>query len=460
MPETFMTLGLVVITLLLVVLVFIVAHLAASLGATRRALIESGGLHRLAEQCNRLRCTLEELEKAVDARLDFLTHLARDEQAQRDIRETVEELRDLFRDMREDMRRSHHENRAAAEQLHEWMTSFLGETRAMQEAQGAVRRDTQLFLDQLTASAAELRDMRTGLSERSAAGDAEAPARADPGRITEPASPEITDLVHFAVSCPEVMAPGTPYVIDVWAFLESQRGHLEELVRGALRGAEPYMKTKGPRPIVRGGTLTIDLRVADLLPESMEDLVVWAGEIGNATFPISIPEGAEPKSYPGVATVRVMGQQIARLDFTVEVGAEVSAARLLAARIRRHRSAFASYSSTDRDEVLGRIQGMLKEAPGLDIFFDKASLRSGDDWKEQLCSEIHRRDILYLFWSPAACESPQVEWEWRYALEKKGIAAIDPVPLVPRDEALPPQELEHLHFDEWTLAYRRMKKSG
>lgn len=52
---------------------------------------------------------------------------------------------------------------------------------------------------------------------------------------------------------------------------------------------------------------------------------------------------------------------------------------------------------TDRDEVLGRIQGIQKILHDLDIFLDVAKLRSGDDWRTKLTQVIPENDIFYLF---------------------------------------------------------------
>ena len=56
----------------------------------------------------------------------------------------------------------------------------------------------------------------------------------------------------------------------------------------------------------------------------------------------------------------------------------------------------------------------------------------------------------FLFWSQAASESKEVEWEWRLALNNKGLEFIDPVPLEDPRQVPPPAELSSLHFgDKW-----------
>jgi TIR domain len=145
--------------------------------------------------------------------------------------------------------------------------------------------------------------------------------------------------------------------------------------------------------------------------------------------------------------------QIARLDFLLLVGGHEQAVDDVASQELRIKHAFASYASEDRDEVLGRIQGMQKVVSDLNVFLDVASLRSGENWMERLQHEIVTRDVFYLFWSLPASRSPWVEREWRTALSTRGLEFIDPVPLAPPSKVPPPRELASLHFNEWTLAF-------
>jgi hypothetical protein len=150
---------------------------------------------------------------------------------------------------------------------------------------------------------------------------------------------------------------------------------------------------------------------------------------------------------------------IAKLHFVLEIGRQTAPIAPLPLREARYKCAFASYASEDRDEVLGRLQGILKVLPELDPFLDVASLRSGDRWEDRLYQEIARRDTLFLFWSLAASRSPWVEREWRTALALRGIECIDPVPLVSPEDVPPPAELaQRLHFNDWLLAYRRGRR--
>ena len=141
--------------------------------------------------------------------------------------------------------------------------------------------------------------------------------------------------------------------------------------------------------------------------------------------------------------------------FIIDVGHARPSIEEHTVREERFLSAFASYASEDRDDVLGRIQGMQKVLPDLDIFVDVAALRSGDNWRERLEREIQARDVLYLFWSRRARASKWVDLEWRIALGHNGLERISPIPLESPDLAPPPSELADLHFNDWMLVYLR-----
>jgi hypothetical protein len=263
-----------------------------------------------------------------------------------------------------------------------------------------------------------------------------------------------TDAVVFTVTSPAMLVPGTASVIDVWAHLERHRQEVLARAR-AEAGGDIRSKSKGGVEVARGSVLSVKLQVQDLLIDEPEDTILWQGEIGNATFAVRVPAGLEAGSRTGVASIFIGGLRIARLNFVVEIGSESKASGPLSTREERHRKAFASYASPDRDEVLGRIQGIQKGAPGLEVFLDVVKLRSGQHWEAELYQRIGESDIFYLFWSAHARKSEWVDKEWRYALSTRGLDFIDPVPLAAPDEVPPPAELAEKHFNDWVLAFRR-----
>jgi serine/threonine protein kinase len=268
----------------------------------------------------------------------------------------------------------------------------------------------------------------------------------------------ISDRVHFSVTSPASMESGQAYALNVWVHSASQR---QEVI-GRAREAHPLgpvqVHSKGGIRVARGTILTVQLRIPAFNVSTPEDIDVieWEGEIGNATFSVRVPQGTPWGSYPGLVTIYASGLQIAKVHFDLRVASVTAPTQTLESRAVRHKSAFASYASEDRDAVLGRVQGIQKALPQLDIFLDVAAIRSGEKWAERLEREVTSRDVFYLFWSANASESVWVEREWRLALRARGIDYIDPVPLVDPKHAPPPPELAAaLHFNDWVLAFMR-----
>jgi len=268
------------------------------------------------------------------------------------------------------------------------------------------------------------------------------------------------DLVQFSVFSPRSVRPGNIFEIEIYAHLDLHRNEVKKRAAESFGEEEIKMITEGPIKIPRGNVLTVQLDIKGFTVDNSPKTIYWAGVIGTTRFLVSVPNNTKSGNYVGEAVIKIDGwQKVIKLKFTLYVGNKNSTLEPLSLQEERYRTAFASYASKDRDEVLSVIQGILKGMPGLDIFLDVKSLRSGDKFKEKLFQTIITRDIFYLFWSKAASKSKWVDWEWRCAFENRGIEFIDPVPLIPPDVVPPPSELSReLHFNDWVLAFKSTRR--
>ena len=255
--------------------------------------------------------------------------------------------------------------------------------------------------------------------------------------------------VDFSVFAPASIAPGTSFILEVWAYLREQRDQLLELA--GRHGRLIERGSRGPVVAEFGTELILVLRLDGFNVSDPSESFHWFGEISNVPFVVEAPSDLRPGVYPGQISILHDGMLLTRLVFDVEVGKAMGEAANLGARREQITSAFASYSSLDREEVLRRVQGIM--AAGIEVFVDVLSLRAGDAWEEQLIKNIREKDIFYLFWSVEASKSQWVEREWRYALSERGIDFIHPIPLSDPREAPPPPELAGRHFNDLILAY-------
>jgi TIR domain len=272
-----------------------------------------------------------------------------------------------------------------------------------------------------------------------------------------PSSP--SEKVEFAVFAPAGVRPNSAFVLDVWAYLRDQYPFVKEMAK------EVGMKVLGRKASVslaRGSRLTIRIDIAGLEVHKPRETIEWDGEATNASFTIKVPPKTKIGTYPGSALIKYQSMTIAKVKFIISVAYYDHPEYLdRTDKLMYVRTAFASYASTDREEVLHRIQGMKSIVPYIDIFLDQLSLHSGQNWRTKLEEHVPTKDIFYLFWSEAAARSKWVKREWRLALDRRGLDYISPVPLEEPDRVPPPKELAALHFSDPVLrnvVYERLKR--
>jgi serine/threonine protein kinase len=268
----------------------------------------------------------------------------------------------------------------------------------------------------------------------------------------------LKERVDFSVYAPYPIQPGSSFLLNVWASLPSQRAEMVERAAGPSRKVE--VGSRGGILVPSQTPLFLRLRLDRFQIDNLIEPFAWHGEITNVSFFVSAPAEIPSGSYPGEVQLLDGGLLLGKFYFEVVVAAAKTAGAPSQAELRSEwvRSAFASYSSQDREKVVQRVQGIT--ATGVQVFLDVTSLRTGHDWQQQLIRAIDATDIFYLFWSRFAKASPHVEREWRAALEKKGLGFIHPIPLEDPRHAHPPEELSSLHFNDIYLTILHATSSG
>jgi outer membrane biosynthesis protein TonB len=150
------------------------------------------------------------------------------------------------------------------------------------------------------------------------------------------------------------------------------------------------------------------------------------------------------QSTNGVVTFTVEGIIIADIPLSIYVGQLVSTGDVRTrAAAKLYHAIFCSYSHRDT-QIVSRAERAYK-ALGLDYLRDVISLKSGQEWDEELLNLISKADIFQLFWSSAAADSSYVRQEWEYALKLNRDKFIRPVYWEEPQPPIPP-ELGHIHF--------------
>lgn len=253
--------------------------------------------------------------------------------------------------------------------------------------------------------------------------------------------------VHFSAIAPKTFLRDEYTLIDVVMYEDSFRSIVDEILK---ESEVPVRETKSGIIKIQGNAkVRIKLFSPDIELEDTEEEGEWQGEYLNFRFAVMLLESYEKAQILFQATVYIDDVIATRLKFV----ARCSSADIQKMEVTKKDilSAFVSYASQDRQNVARIIMGMKKVRPDMDIFFDVESLRSGEEWPDVLKTEILKRDTLFLCWSSYAKQSKWVDKEWRYAYEQKGKECIEPIPLEPPVNCLPPAELEGKHFNDRLL---------
>lgn len=181
--------------------------------------------------------------------------------------------------------------------------------------------------------------------------------------------------------------------------------------------------------------MSVSLSVPDCVVVQDCAAVTWAERTGVVRFALRPSPDARPGPRCGEAVVAVAGIPFARIRFTLDIASDAGRG-IRMQDVEQISVASLCFAPEDRDAVLGRIRNLQDVLPFLDVVPDLLQAQSGLDEGTDRC------DAMLLFWSRAACQSRQVDAEWRKALAARGpgfirLVCIDPAALAPRPEALP-----------------------
>jgi hypothetical protein len=298
------------------------------------------------------------------------------------------------------------------------------------------------------------------------AASAEAAAGAEPQEAASgsqdkgaAAAPE-PEPVLLGGSAPRRARPGDVILAQFAAYV----ARFEDQARKALqREAAPGEVRLGEETDCRwavGTRVTVRCTARGLTVAEPVQSFVWDGDCRTASFDVEVPADARPHRAVILMEAFVHDREdapdavpVGRLRMSLEIGDQADDGAPVHVDAAADRTAFASYASEDRLDVLERVSSIERSA-GLEVFMDVIDLRMGDQWEPKLRSRIAASDRFLLFWSEHAAGKKWVTWEWEQALAAKGEDALELHLLRSTPIELIPEPLRKYHFnDVYLLAY-------
>jgi hypothetical protein len=287
------------------------------------------------------------------------------------------------------------------------------------------------------------------------------------GTVSEhPTSERFNDLLESIEGKPKPSAPadatafapkkvrrGTPELVRVAIH---QPKDLKAVIKAARQidpRTEPAPQGMSIGDVALGASVGVSLEVRGAACDGAVQRRTWRGD--PIDFNFSVEADADVKQIVVLARVFVDDAQIGVLAFTRPViGADKKAqGDGDKVRLKRHKRVFLSYSSTDRETVAAIATAYA--SAGVEHFWDRTSLKSGEEWSPRLRKEIERADLFHLCWSKSAATSEWVEKEATYALTRRRRAKKPEITVQMLDGppwAKHPDSLDSINFDDFVRA--------
>lgn len=274
------------------------------------------------------------------------------------------------------------------------------------------------------------------------------------------------DSVDCGVFSPREVPPDSAVLIQAFVYLPDQ---LQEAARRAT-AHDAASASRGSTTldveVERGSLLCFELNLPNSTIVEPFQSLLWKGKTGYVTFSAKFADDAVG-SQIGKLLVSLNDVPVGVIRFLITVfryapGNLAWLQTRPTGRATRYRSAFISYASRDRPEVIRRVQ--MLEALGIKYFQDLLNLDPGERWEKAIYRAIDDADLFLLFWSNAARDSSFVHKEIGYAIQLKEGQDEAPPEIIPiviegPPAPAPPEELAHLHFSDRILYFLPRQKA-
>src|SRR5712691_11472092 len=105
---------------------------------------------------------------------------------------------------------------------------------------------------------------------------------------------------------------------------------------------------------------------------------------------------------------------------------------------------FISYARADGEAYTRNLYTRLGKED-IPCWMDRFGMEGGKDWRQQILEALDAVEFLVVVMTPAAMQSPNVQWEWRYA-RQKGVCVYPVKGPLPIDFATLPRWMRDVHW--------------
>ena len=260
--------------------------------------------------------------------------------------------------------------------------------------------------------------------------------------------------VYGSIFAPAEVKRKSHMQVQVYLHMFEETEKVKALARESDKNAERRDYIPLQCKLKKGDKVDVQLNIyGETLLMSDKKSVVWQGSFTKCSFDYPVPKDIDVDELSCMAMLTVNGAPVGEMRFITKI---VESPRQLNPKIIAHRynKVFISYAHKDEAKVKSFHEGL--KLAGIEHFFDRAYLKTGDIFPQVIQDYINSADLFVLFWSDNAAKSEYVEKERTQALERAfpqvkpqqaAKLSIYPMSIEPRAE-LPSDMKENYHFGE------------
>ncbi|MEO8805903.1 MAG: toll/interleukin-1 receptor domain-containing protein [Burkholderiaceae bacterium] len=264
--------------------------------------------------------------------------------------------------------------------------------------------------------------------------------------------------ISLGVAAPKSCGPGESFVASFAAYTDDVRSEVRKQLENLSEPGDKIALGFGSGQSCRwkvGAPVSVSLSGDHLSVEPATQRFEFNGQNNWVSFAVRVDREAPVTVILMMFRVEIADIPVAFVPLRLTIKQALQERGAARVEMRVATSAFASYSSKDSHEVLGRLSALSRWQPDLDIFTDCLDLIPNEAFKPMLQAEIVHRDLFLLFWSRNAAASSWVRWELATALGTSDrYERIMPMPLEDPSIAPLPPEFADLHQRDRYLVAR------
>lgn len=257
-----------------------------------------------------------------------------------------------------------------------------------------------------------------------------------------------------SIFAPGEVKRGSHMLVQVYLHLYEETEKVKALAQESQKDAKRRDFIPLQCKLKKGDKVDVLLNIyGETLLMSDKKNVVWQGSFTKCSFDYFVPKDIEVDELSCVALLTVNEIPVGEMRFITKI---VDAPRHLNTEIFAHKynKVFISYAHKDEARVKSFHEGL--KLAGIEHFFDRTYLKTGDVFPQVIQDYINSADLFVLFWSENAAESEYVRIERTLALKRAfpqvkpqqaAKLSIYPMSIEPRAE-LPGDMRDNYHFGE------------